>query len=86
VSSASQNLAAAEGYLHGNLEAALCEPLFRVGTKARNIKLLVAMNRIAVEGSFEFVLKVVDHDLLNVSVDGAILTLKIRFAGEEVSK
>ena len=86
MSSASQSLAAAEEYLHRNWEAALCEPLFRVGTKARNIKLLVASSRIAIEGSFEFVLEVIDHDLLDISVDGAILALKILLIGEDISK
>lgn len=72
--------------LHGNLEAAPFEPLFGVGTKARNIKLFAAPRRIAVEGSLQFVLEIVDYDLLDAPVNSAILVLKIRFVGKEISK
>jgi hypothetical protein len=75
-------------HVHGNLNAALSEPLFGVGTEAWNIELLGAYRRIAVKGSLEFVLKVTDHDLLDESVDAsrAILAVEVRFVGKEFSK
>lgn len=72
--------------VHGNLEAAPSETLFGVGSKARDIELLVAPRLVAVESSLEFVLKIVDHDLFDAPVDGALLALEIRFVGKEITK
>jgi hypothetical protein len=71
---------------HSNLETASLEPLFGVGSEARDFEVLGTFCRIAVEGPLEPLLKVMDHDLLDARVDGVILGLEIGFIGKELLK
>ncbi len=71
-------------HLHRDIDLTPSKSFLRVVTKAWNIVGFLAFGPVAVEGSLEPVLEVVDHDLFDISVDSIPFTFEILLAIEEI--
>lgn len=68
------------------MNTTLFESFPGVVAKARDRKILPTFCLVVVERSLESVLKIVDHDLLNMSVDSISALLEIHLVGEKIMK